>query len=205
MSDSSDTSAPPKRTRDAERTRAAILDAAAELFVEAGQRGTSIRKVAERAGVTHGTLYLYFRDKDDLLYQLAEEQARALLTRLRALPRTLDPVTRVREAFRTVVAFGLETPDHYHLIFALRPPHATRADGHALGPLAAELYGFLFDTLRAPASRGLLASDDTSRDAWGLLAAAHGIVELHRAGVVDVADASAHAERLCAVLVRGLS
>src|SRR4051794_12365941 len=48
------------RTRNSERTRAAILEAAAEVFEAVGYEGSSIRKVAERAGCTHGTLYLYF-------------------------------------------------------------------------------------------------------------------------------------------------
>lgn len=195
----------PKRTRDAERTRAALLDAAEEVFAEHGARGTSIRKVGERAGVTHGTLYLYFRDKDDLLHQLAEQHFRGLLIGLRALPRTLDPVTRIRETFRAVVAYGLDAPDHYYLILSMRPPHLARGDVRALGPLAEEAYGFLFDTVAHAANRNLIGDDDVGRDAWGLLAAAHGVIELHHAGVIERAEALAYAERLIDVLVRGLT
>jgi len=194
----------PTRTRDAERTRAAILDAGADAFLEHGYRGASIRKVAERAGVTHGTIYLYFRDKDDLLYQLSKEHFRGLLTRLRAIPRTLDPVARIREAFHMVVTYGLDAPEHYHLMLSMRPPHSTCTDERSLTPMAQEIYSFLFDTISYAADRSLIGSGHVARDAWGLLAAAHGIVELHRAGTTERDDALAAADRLVDVLVSGL-
>jgi AcrR family transcriptional regulator len=194
-----------RRTRHPERTRAAIFDAAADLFAERGYEGTSIRAVAERAGVTHGTLYLYFRDKDDLLYQLAEEQARALLVRLRSLPRTLDPVTRIREAFRTVVRFGVESPNHYHTIFSSRVSQSSATDTVVpLTPPAQEVYAFLHDTLDHAARRSLIASDDTARDAWSFLATAHGIIEFRRTHVAAPESALSQAERVMELLLRGI-
>ena len=50
----------------------AILDAAAQLFSEHGYAATSTNKVAERAGVSIGSLYQYFPNKDALLLALAE-------------------------------------------------------------------------------------------------------------------------------------
>jgi AcrR family transcriptional regulator len=93
-------------------TRQAILDAARDVFVSDGYEGASIRKVAQAAGYAHGTIYLHFRDKDDLLSQLSEEQFRVLLERLRALPRSLDARARVAAALRQVVVYGLEFPNH---------------------------------------------------------------------------------------------
>src|SRR4029078_11073800 len=46
--------------------RSAILDAALELFVERGYYGTPVPLVAERAGVGAGTIYRYFKSKEDL-------------------------------------------------------------------------------------------------------------------------------------------
>jgi AcrR family transcriptional regulator len=43
-----------------------ILDAALELFVEKGFAATRLEDVAQRAGVSKGTVYLYFDSKDDL-------------------------------------------------------------------------------------------------------------------------------------------
>lgn len=47
--------------------RAALLDAAADLFAERGPQFVSIRHIADRAGVNHGLVHYYFGSKDALL------------------------------------------------------------------------------------------------------------------------------------------
>ena len=49
-----------------------ILDAARELFMEAGYGGFTMRRVANRAGITIGNLNYYYRTKEDLLRDLLE-------------------------------------------------------------------------------------------------------------------------------------
>ena len=49
-----------------------ILDAAREMFIEAGYAGLTMRKVAARAGITIGNLNYYYRTKEDLLRDLLE-------------------------------------------------------------------------------------------------------------------------------------
>jgi AcrR family transcriptional regulator len=52
--------------------RNAIFEAALEEFGSSGFAGTSMRSVAERAGLAKGTLYLYFKDKDELFDRTLE-------------------------------------------------------------------------------------------------------------------------------------
>ncbi len=47
-----------------------ILEAAIELCSENGMENTSIQEIAELAGVAKGTIYLYFKSKDDLMEQV---------------------------------------------------------------------------------------------------------------------------------------
>jgi AcrR family transcriptional regulator len=49
------------------------VDAAGALFLEQGYERFSLRKVAERIGYSPTTIYLYFRDKDDLLFTVVDE------------------------------------------------------------------------------------------------------------------------------------
>ena len=49
-----------------EQTRAGIIDAAQALFVERGYHGTSMRQIAERAGLALGGIYNHFQSKEDL-------------------------------------------------------------------------------------------------------------------------------------------
>jgi AcrR family transcriptional regulator len=58
-----------------ERTRAAILDAALELFVERGYDATTMRAIAERAGVAVGNAYYYFASKDHLVQAFYDRMA----------------------------------------------------------------------------------------------------------------------------------
>ncbi|GAB3461963.1 ScbR family autoregulator-binding transcription factor [Actinophytocola sediminis] len=57
----------------AERTRNAILDAAAEVFDERGFDGASLSDILARAGVTKGALYFHFSSKEELARALATE------------------------------------------------------------------------------------------------------------------------------------
>jgi AcrR family transcriptional regulator len=57
----------PKSPRKAEVTRAKIVDAALSLFTERGFEQTTMRLIADRAGVSVGNAYYYFRSKEDLM------------------------------------------------------------------------------------------------------------------------------------------
>lgn len=52
-----------------------ILEAAAQLMAERGSDAMRIADIAARAGITKGTIYLYFTSKDELLRALAERNA----------------------------------------------------------------------------------------------------------------------------------
>jgi AcrR family transcriptional regulator len=54
------------------RTRAKLLEAARELIREKGYEHTTLREVAQRAGMTSGAIYSNFRDREDLFIALAD-------------------------------------------------------------------------------------------------------------------------------------
>jgi AcrR family transcriptional regulator len=58
-----------KQRRSAE-TRKSILEAAEDLFAEAGYANTTMREVAGRAGLSVGTIYLYYGNKEELYTEL---------------------------------------------------------------------------------------------------------------------------------------
>jgi TetR/AcrR family fatty acid metabolism transcriptional regulator len=70
------------RQRNDKRVR--IVDAAVGVFAEKGYRSARISDIARRAGVADGTIYLYFRNKEDLLLTIFEEKMDGILTGLRA-------------------------------------------------------------------------------------------------------------------------
>jgi len=64
----------PIRQRRKEARPQELLDAALELFVEKGFAATRAEEVALRAGVSKGTLYLYYPSKEDLLKAVIEQR-----------------------------------------------------------------------------------------------------------------------------------
>lgn len=62
-----------KRERRKEARPGELLDAALDLFVEKGFAATRVEEVAARAGVSKGTLFLYFQSKEDLFKAVVRE------------------------------------------------------------------------------------------------------------------------------------
>ena len=62
-----------KQGEKSERSRVAILEAALRLFSKQGYRGTSIRDIAEDAGVSTGNVYHHFADKESLFRTLLDQ------------------------------------------------------------------------------------------------------------------------------------
>lgn len=83
----------------ARRTRDSLLEAASEAFSENGYQSTSVGEIAERAGVSLGTFYQYFRDRKDVLATIVNI---AVLDYLEGDRRGWDP-TAGRAGLRRVI------------------------------------------------------------------------------------------------------
>jgi AcrR family transcriptional regulator len=65
----------PKRRRQGAATRARLLEAGVRALAETGYHATRVDDIVRVAGVSHGTFYLYFANKEDLFRTLAEQCA----------------------------------------------------------------------------------------------------------------------------------
>ncbi|HVW45061.1 MAG TPA: TetR/AcrR family transcriptional regulator [Amycolatopsis sp.] len=78
----------------AARTRAAILDAARELFLDHGYAGTQVAHITRACGISRAGFYTYFRDKHEVFLLLADKSYRAVLEvvgRWHTLPHSCTP------------------------------------------------------------------------------------------------------------------
>src|SRR5215469_13257856 len=115
-----------RQEREKQELRQAILAAAGELFLEQGYERFSLRKVAERVGYSPTTIYLYFRDKDDLLFTVVDEGFKRFGQQLVAAAESQeDPWERIIALGRAYVAFGLQNPMYYQLMFMQRADFLT--------------------------------------------------------------------------------
>src|SRR5438270_2023087 len=97
-----------RRAREKEGVREEILDAARTLFVKEGYEHVSMRKIAEKVEYAPGTIYLYFRDKAEILDQLSEETFAKLEKRMHAIhDDPSSPLDALRRGLRTYIQFGI--------------------------------------------------------------------------------------------------
>jgi TetR/AcrR family fatty acid metabolism transcriptional regulator len=81
--------------------RDAILRAAIDVFAERGYFNAQVADIARAAGVAAGTVYLYFRSKDDLLISIFEKTMKERLAEGRAaVADVADPAERLRQFAR---------------------------------------------------------------------------------------------------------
>src|SRR5258708_24465090 len=111
------------RSRD---TVAAILDAAAQVFAESGYAAATTNHIARRAGVSIGSLYEYFANKDALLVALTErhvdEAERELTVELRTLAAAPLPLARMIERLvRAMVDLHARDPLLHRVLFEQAP------------------------------------------------------------------------------------
>ncbi|WP_394831101.1 TetR/AcrR family transcriptional regulator [Pendulispora rubella] len=107
-----------RREREKERLRQQILTAARDLLIENGPENVSMRKIAEKIEYSPTTIYLYFKDKTELLFALTEETFAKLLSQLeRISERERDPMIAVREMCVAYIRFGLAHPNDYLVAF----------------------------------------------------------------------------------------
>ncbi len=78
-------------------TRARLVEKALEVFGERGFRGTTIKRIAGRAGLAAGTVYTYFKDKDDLIRATLDEGWSAFLGSLDTLAVSPGPFRHTLE------------------------------------------------------------------------------------------------------------
>jgi AcrR family transcriptional regulator len=67
------------RTRD-DSKRQAIYEKALKMIVEKGFDGMSMQKLARAAGVSPATIYIHFKDRDDMIWQLWNEEMKKMVT-----------------------------------------------------------------------------------------------------------------------------
>ncbi|MEU8614733.1 TetR/AcrR family transcriptional regulator [Actinoplanes sp. NPDC048791] len=98
-------------------TRERIIEAAAALLTEGGREAVSTRAVSAAAGVQAPTIYRSFGDKQGLLDAVASHGFATYLRSKAALEPGDDPVEDLRRGWDLHVAFGVENPAYYALIY----------------------------------------------------------------------------------------
>jgi len=103
-----------RRGEEKERRRAEILDAAESLYATKGWDVVTVEQVARRARLSRPLVYVYFRDKEDLLFAIGERAMTVLHERFAAaISGPLSGMARVEAIGRAYMAYAHEFPHYF--------------------------------------------------------------------------------------------
>jgi len=179
-----------RRAREKEELRDLILQGANKLFVAKGIEQTTIRNIAEEIDYSIGTVYVYFKDKNDILHALHSQGFRDMSGRFAVLASVADPMERLKAMGQVYIKFALENPEMYELMFSTRAPmdflKAKEEDEWNEGKAT---FGALRSTVRECMSKGHFEGHELEALSYLIWSSVHGMCSLktsHRAeGVVQ--------------------
>lgn len=117
-----------RRTEEKERRRAEILDAAERLYAGKGWDAVTMEEVARSARLSRALLYVYFRDKEELLFGIGERALTVLRERFEAaVARHARGADQVEAIGRAYIAYAAEFP-HYFDVCARFQAHSVASD-----------------------------------------------------------------------------
>jgi AcrR family transcriptional regulator len=99
-----------------------ILDASMKLFVEEGFERVTMRNIADIIEYSPTTVYLYFKDKNEILYDLHELGFQKMGEKNRNLSEIENPLMRLYKMGQNYIEFGLENPEFYDVMFIQQAP-----------------------------------------------------------------------------------
>ncbi len=166
-----------RRELEKQKMRKLILDTAMKLFLEEGFENITIRRIAEKIEYSPATIYLYFKDKDEILYTLHSEGFEELYRRQRTTLSIEDPLKRLRRQGEVYVSFALENPEYYDLMFIMGGP-GKKIKEKKDWEIGMRSYGFLKENVKECMEEGLFDHADLDIATFSLWSYAHGIASL---------------------------
>jgi AcrR family transcriptional regulator len=106
-----------RKERERSELRELILLTAKEIIIREGHDKLSIRKIAQEIEYSPATIYLYFKDKDEILYQMTCLGFSKLTEKMIDVFNINDPIHRIYQIGKIYINFGLEHKDWYDLMF----------------------------------------------------------------------------------------
>jgi len=169
-----------RRAREKEGIREEILEAARSLFVKDGYENVSIRRIAEKIEYSPGTIYLYFRDKAEILQHISDETFGRLERKLSAINRDTagDPLDRLRRGLRVYVQFGLDNPDHYIITFMIATREKEASDTAFCATGGGKCFQELVKGVITAMEAGQIEPGDVAEISQALWAGVHGVTSL---------------------------
>ena len=167
-----------RKERQKSEMKVAILDAALQLFSNEGYDNVTMRKIASQIEYSVGTLYLYFKNKDEIFFELHSIGFDQFYKRQLSVQSVVDPLKRISDHGLAYVQFAIDNPLYYDLMFISRIPAKTLKlkkdweSGH-------RTYDLLKLNIQQAMDAGYLKNVNVDVAAFSLWSFVHGIASLY--------------------------
>lgn len=111
-----------RKEREKEEMRKKIIDVAFDMFLEEGYEGTSLREIAKRIEYSPATIYLYYRDKEDLFFDIQKKCFLKLIQAYADVVTIKNPFERLRAMGHAYLKFNMKNPQCFNLMFLHNSP-----------------------------------------------------------------------------------
>ncbi|MDQ3606837.1 MAG: TetR/AcrR family transcriptional regulator [Gemmatimonadota bacterium] len=179
-----------RREREKEQLRTRIIEAARDIVSEKGLDALSMRAIAERIEYSPATIYLYFKDKDELVREVVvagfQRMSECMREDLMEAGEGANALQEYRAIGRAYARFALENTAYFRVMFELPTvaqmecPCPESVDGISMKD--EKSFDFVVETLREAVDSGLVCVHDPFRGAligWGMV---HGLTSLYLSG-----------------------
>jgi AcrR family transcriptional regulator len=161
-------------------TQIRIFVAARELFDQEGAEGISMRRIADKVGITPMAIYRHYPDKDALLNALMLDGFTSWEARVGALG-AKEPLRWVEQMGEAFLDFALSEPRRYEAAFLLKASAARRYPGDFVAgrsPVVSKLMA----RIEEAKAQGLIDDTPTIDITVSFTALTQGLVDMYRAG-----------------------
>lgn len=167
-----------RKEREREEMRKLILEGAQKLFLTNGFDKVSIRNIADEIEYSPATIYLYYKDKNDLFFALHQAAFMKLIEEFAPIAQLEQPIDKLTEMGRLYLRFAFENPELYELMFIMIAPIETLEcredvweDGH-------HAFSILQQVVQACIDKGDFKHTDAERAALMIWSTVHGLAAL---------------------------
>ena len=173
-----------RRQRERKQRRDQIIDAARSLLFEKGLHATSINQIAKKAELGVGTIYFYYKSKEEIFADLQEEGLELLFSRIfKICDMDLAADEKLREIGLQYRRFSEENRDYYDIInyflaspgIFFAPNLKNKIDRHG-----SWIIGLIVETINSGTRDGLFQSLNPRRDAVTFLGTLHGLTQFRK-------------------------
>lgn len=167
-----------RKERQKSEMREAILSAALKLFSDEGYNNVTMRKIADKIEYSVGTIYLYYKDKGEIFFELHNRGFAEFYKKQLSVQNIKDPIERLKAHGEAYIQFAIEHPEYYDVMFISRTPaKAIHKFNH--WEQGERTYELLKLNIKQAMESGYFKKVDLEVAAFSLWSFVHGIASLY--------------------------